>query len=84
MHGHTIDQRVEWLYAFDVHCNAYFPMFLALYVLQYFLSPVRAMAPPPQRGAFNLPRNPTAGRAIRASSSAAGFGIGTSPLIPTT
>mmetsp|Transcript_57125 Transcript_57125/g.180812 ORF Transcript_57125/g.180812 Transcript_57125/m.180812 type:complete len:255 (+) Transcript_57125:132-896(+) len=40
LHGHTIDQRVEWLYAFDVHCNAYFPMFLALYVLQYFLSPI--------------------------------------------
>ena len=22
---------VEWLYAFDVHCNAYFPLFLELY-----------------------------------------------------
>lgn len=39
-HSHAIEQRVEWAYAFDVHCNAYFPMFLLLYVLQFFLSPV--------------------------------------------
>jgi hypothetical protein len=31
---------VEWLYAFDVHCNAFFPLFLLLYVAQYFLLPV--------------------------------------------
>ena len=30
------DQKVEWLYAFDIHCNSYFPMFLLLYVVQYF------------------------------------------------
>uniref|UniRef100_A0A7I4FE96 UNC-50-like protein n=1 Tax=Physcomitrium patens TaxID=3218 RepID=A0A7I4FE96_PHYPA len=29
-----------WLYAFDVHCNAYFPLYVVLYVLQYFLSPL--------------------------------------------
>ena len=28
------------MYAFDVHCNAFFPMFLLLYVLQLVLSPV--------------------------------------------
>lgn len=39
-HSHTVEQKVEWLYAFDVHCNSYFPVFLMLYVLQYFLSPL--------------------------------------------
>uniref|UniRef100_A0A0D9XBD8 Uncharacterized protein n=1 Tax=Leersia perrieri TaxID=77586 RepID=A0A0D9XBD8_9ORYZ len=29
-----------WLYAFDVHCNSFFPAFVILYVLQYFLSPL--------------------------------------------
>ncbi|KAK1629585.1 hypothetical protein QYE76_003900 [Lolium multiflorum] len=29
-----------WLYAFDVHCNSFFPAFIILYVLQYFLSPL--------------------------------------------
>ena len=37
---HTVEQKVEWLYAFDVHCNSYFPVFLMLYVLQYLLSPL--------------------------------------------
>jgi len=38
--SHQVEQKVEWLYAFDVHCNSYFPVFLMLYVLQYFLSPL--------------------------------------------
>lgn len=33
------EQCVEWLYAFDVHCNSFFPFFLLLYPGQYFLSP---------------------------------------------
>ena len=33
-------ETVEWRYAFDVHCNAYFPLFLLLHVLQYFLLPL--------------------------------------------
>ncbi|OZJ06285.1 hypothetical protein BZG36_00815 [Bifiguratus adelaidae] len=37
---HTIDQRVEWAYAFDVHCNAFFPLFLALYVVQFVFMPL--------------------------------------------
>lgn len=37
---HTVDQTVEWLYAFDVHCNSFFPVFLLLYVIQFFLSPL--------------------------------------------
>jgi hypothetical protein len=31
---------VEWLYAFDVHCNAFFPVYLLLYVVQFYLSPL--------------------------------------------
>ncbi|KAJ6754786.1 hypothetical protein OIU79_027412 [Salix purpurea] len=38
--SHVVEQRVEWLYAFDVHCNSFFPMFVMLYVFHYFLSPV--------------------------------------------
>ncbi|KAL4179255.1 hypothetical protein AMTRI_Chr13g86370 [Amborella trichopoda] len=29
-----------WLYAFDVHCNSFFPVFVALYVIHYFISPL--------------------------------------------
>jgi UNC-50 family len=28
---HTSEQSVEWLYAFDVHCNSFMPMFVLLY-----------------------------------------------------
>ncbi|KAJ9159483.1 hypothetical protein P3X46_024990 [Hevea brasiliensis] len=38
--SHVVEQRVEWLYAFDVHCNSFFPMFIMLYVIHYFLSPL--------------------------------------------
>jgi len=38
--SHTVDQKVEWLYAFDIHCNSYFPLHLILYVLQFFLLPL--------------------------------------------
>jgi hypothetical protein len=37
---HAIDQQIEWLYAFDIHCNAFFPLFTLLFTLQYFLIPV--------------------------------------------
>ncbi|KAA8491786.1 Protein unc-50-like [Porphyridium purpureum] len=37
MSGMANDQRVEWMYAFDVHCNSFFPLFMLLYVLQYML-----------------------------------------------
>lgn len=39
-HSHAVEQRVEWMYAFDVHCNSYFPLFIMLYVVQYFLTPL--------------------------------------------
>lgn len=28
---HAVEQRVEWAYAFDVHCNSFFPLFIVLY-----------------------------------------------------
>ena len=31
VHHHTSEQSVEWLYAFDVHCNSFVPMFMLLY-----------------------------------------------------
>jgi len=37
--SHTTEQRVEWMYAFDVHCNAFFPLFMLVYVVQYMLVP---------------------------------------------
>lgn len=40
LHHHQVEQHVEWLYAFDVHCNSYFPLFLLLYVLQFLLCPL--------------------------------------------
>lgn len=39
-HTHATDQRVEWPYAFDVHSNSFFPLFLQLYLAQLLLSPV--------------------------------------------
>lgn len=29
---HTVEQSVEWLYAVDVHCNAFFTTFITLYL----------------------------------------------------
>jgi hypothetical protein len=34
--------RVEWLFAFDVHCNSFVPLFVSLYVGQLVLSPILA------------------------------------------
>ena len=39
-HSHTVTQSVEWLYAFDVHANAFFVSYLITYVLQYILLPI--------------------------------------------
>eukprot|EP00891_Asterochloris_glomerata_P001549 jgi/Astpho2/1549/e_gw1.00026.77.1_t len=40
LHSHAVEQHVEWMYAFDVHCNSYFPLFILLYVVQFIASPV--------------------------------------------
>ncbi|KDQ59999.1 hypothetical protein JAAARDRAFT_592665 [Jaapia argillacea MUCL 33604] len=34
------DTSVEWAYAFDVHTNAFFPLYLTLYLAQLFLVPI--------------------------------------------
>eukprot|EP00884_Botryococcus_braunii_P007011 jgi/Botrbrau1/16310/Bobra.0066s0078.1 len=39
-HSHAVEQQVEWMYAFDIHCNSYLPLFLLLYVVQFVLSPL--------------------------------------------
>lgn len=33
-------EAVEWLYAFDIHCNAFVPIYFLLYALQYVLLPL--------------------------------------------
>jgi hypothetical protein len=40
----TAAGQVEWMYAWDIHCNSFFPLFLALYVAQFFALPF-LMAP---------------------------------------
>ena len=37
---HSVEQKVEWLFAWDVTCNAFVPLFLILYVVQLMLLPV--------------------------------------------
>lgn len=37
---HATDQIIESLYAFDVHCNAFFPTFCLLFAFQYFITPI--------------------------------------------
>ena len=38
--AHSVEQHVEWLYAFDIHANALFPTFLLLSVVQYCFLPL--------------------------------------------
>jgi len=39
-HSTPADSRVEWAYAFDVHTNAFIPLYLTLYLAQLFLVPI--------------------------------------------
>ena len=39
-HSSSPDSKVEWAYAFDVHTNAFFPLYLTLYLAQLFLLPI--------------------------------------------
>lgn len=34
------EQKVEWLYAFDIHCNSYFTMFLYTHIISFLLIPL--------------------------------------------
>ncbi len=38
--SHSVEQEVEWRYAFDIHCNAFLPFFLLTSVLHYFFLPL--------------------------------------------
>ncbi|CAM9317768.1 unnamed protein product [Discosporangium mesarthrocarpum] len=38
--SHSVLQEVEWMYAFDIHCNSFFPLFVLLYVVQLLLLPI--------------------------------------------
>lgn len=39
-HSTPADSAVEWAYAFDVHTNAFFPLYLTLYLAQLLILPV--------------------------------------------
>jgi len=39
-HPHSVVQKVEWLYAFDVHCNAFVMFFGLVGVVQYLSLPL--------------------------------------------
>ncbi|CDO71142.1 hypothetical protein BN946_scf184845.g12 [Trametes cinnabarina] len=39
-HSTPEDAKVEWAYAFDVHTNAFVPLYLTLYLAQLFLVPI--------------------------------------------
>ena len=41
-HANAVEQKVEWLYAFDVHCNAFAPTYVLLYLVQGLASPLLA------------------------------------------
>ncbi|KAJ1860461.1 hypothetical protein LPJ73_001363 [Coemansia sp. RSA 2703] len=38
--AHVSEQRVEWMFALDVHCNAFFMLFVPAYVVQFCFLPV--------------------------------------------
>eukprot|EP01062_Namystynia_karyoxenos_P068005 TRINITY_DN62191_c0_g1_i1.p1 TRINITY_DN62191_c0_g1~~TRINITY_DN62191_c0_g1_i1.p1 ORF type:complete len:288 (+),score=96.02 TRINITY_DN62191_c0_g1_i1:163-1026(+) len=39
MHEWRPAEPLEWMYAFDIHCNAFFTVFMVCHVLQFFLLP---------------------------------------------
>jgi UNC-50 family len=38
--SHSSDQQVEWLYAFDIFCNAYVPILIGCYGIGFLLLPI--------------------------------------------
>lgn len=38
-HSHSVEQEVEWMYAFDVHTNGYICSFMITHLLQYLFLP---------------------------------------------
>eukprot|EP00747_Dinoflagellata_sp_TGD_P106745 gnl/TRDRNA2_/TRDRNA2_169939_c0_seq4.p1 gnl/TRDRNA2_/TRDRNA2_169939_c0~~gnl/TRDRNA2_/TRDRNA2_169939_c0_seq4.p1 ORF type:complete len:179 (-),score=16.06 gnl/TRDRNA2_/TRDRNA2_169939_c0_seq4:135-671(-) len=51
---HGMEQPIEWMYAFDIHCNSFFPLFLILYVVHYLLLPFLIQATLPAAIVSNL------------------------------
>ena len=37
---HSTDQKLEWAYCFDVHCNGFVPIFLFTYLIQFLSLPL--------------------------------------------
>jgi hypothetical protein len=37
---HSTDQKLEWAYCFDVHCNSFVPFFLLTYIIQFLFLPI--------------------------------------------
>jgi hypothetical protein len=37
---HAVEQKTEWAYCFDVHCNGFVPIFLLTYLVQFFFLPI--------------------------------------------
>eukprot|EP00493_Phyllostaurus_siculus_P001675 UN01684 len=37
---HAVEQKCEWLYSFDIHCNGYVPYFFISHVGVFFLTPI--------------------------------------------
>lgn len=40
INAYAIAQKVEWQYAFDVHCNSFIPVFIINYIIQWFFLPL--------------------------------------------
>jgi hypothetical protein len=40
VNAYAVAQKVEWAYAFDVHCNSFVPVYFILYVIQLFFLPL--------------------------------------------
>lgn len=38
--AHSVDQSIEWFYSFDIHLNSFFPFFLLVFVVQFYLLPI--------------------------------------------
>jgi hypothetical protein len=44
MHSFFPTFKVEWLFAFEIQCNAFVPVFFLLYVVQFLLLPLLLQA----------------------------------------
>lgn len=41
---HSVEQSVEWLFAWDIHCNSFVPILLLVYVANFLLLPLIMMS----------------------------------------